>query len=175
MLESGEGESRKGHFKEMVGGGSACWESSSVSWENKFHKHKAGKLHGKVKEGGRGNGLWWNHPIKRSPTKWASFRDEVLLVLPSVQPTFVMSFWRVRVPSVTCCRCSVLHSSLFTSRFTKQTWERGQKRPLSKKPSSSSWRKQGSAGGKWFEFYTFNIVDWICYLWASMPTSLPWS
>lgn len=29
---------------------------------------------------------------------------------------------------VTCCRCSVLHASLSTSRFTKQTWEREQQR-----------------------------------------------
>lgn len=44
-------------------------ESSSVSWENKFHKYKAGKLHGKVKERVRGMGcdetIQFNSPLQK--------------------------------------------------------------------------------------------------------------
>lgn len=94
---------------------------------------------------------WWHHPTKGSPTKWASFIDDVMSALWSVQTALGMSSRGVRVPSITCCRCSVLHASLFTSRFTKQTWERGQKQPSKWKPGSSFPRKQESTWGGWFE------------------------
>lgn len=115
----------KATLRHWWAGESTCSENSPVSWESKTHDYKEGKLHKKCQERGQENGLWCNYPIKKSPAKWTSFTDEVMSVL-LVQPDSVMSTLRAWVPCVTCCRCSVLHSSLFTSRFTKQTWGRGQ-------------------------------------------------
>jgi hypothetical protein len=78
---------------------------------------------------------------KSSSSLEAVLQTEHHLWLKSLWLAVVLSSWRAQGPSVTCCSCSVLHASLFTSRFTKQTWERGQRQSIKWKTISPFSRK----------------------------------
>lgn len=77
--------------------------------------------------------------------------------LPSVQPALEGS--QSSVPRVTCRRRSVLQASLFTSRFTKQTWGKGNNCQLSENQDSPFEESRNQLGANDSRVKYFHMVD----------------